>query len=273
MIFYKHYLGDYDGDTAHLSWLEDMAYTRLMRLYYRREQPIPGEIGQACRLIRANTKQEREAVESVLREFFTLESDGWHNKRCDAEIAASGKKAEANRNNGGKGGRPRKNKTETEPTENPLGYSSVPKETHSEPTQNLSQTSDVRCQNSESETDTALTRGARLPDRFEEVRMAYPKRAGDQRWKQAEQTYRRRLKSGQSHEQILAAVRRYAAFVRAKGDEGAEHVKQAATFLNADENLEHLWQPPPTRGQLRQNRNISAAQTWLEQQEANDASH
>lgn len=89
MNFYKHHIGDYDADTSHLSWVEDMAYTRLMRLYYRREQPIPGEIGQACRLVRAHSKQEQMAVENVLREFFTLESDGWHNKRCDEEILLS----------------------------------------------------------------------------------------------------------------------------------------------------------------------------------------
>jgi hypothetical protein len=62
--FYKHHIGDYDADTSHLSWLEDMAYTRLMRLYYRREQPIPAEVAQACRLVRATSKQERDAVEA-----------------------------------------------------------------------------------------------------------------------------------------------------------------------------------------------------------------
>lgn len=89
MNFYKHHIGDYDADTAHLSWLEDAAYRRLMCLYYRREQPIPADIGQACRLVRAVSKQEREAVESVLREFFVLTDDGWRNKRCEEDLAAA----------------------------------------------------------------------------------------------------------------------------------------------------------------------------------------
>jgi uncharacterized protein YdaU (DUF1376 family) len=147
--FYKHHIGDYDADTSHLSWLEDMAYTRLMRLYYRRELPIPGEIHQACRLVRANSKQEKDAVESVLREFFNLEPDGWHNKRCDEEIAAAGKKAEANRTNGQGGGRPKKSETEKEPKNNPLGFDSVSCGTHYEPTKNLPQTPDSRLQNSD----------------------------------------------------------------------------------------------------------------------------
>lgn len=144
MNFYKHHIGDYDADTSHLSWAEDMAYTRLMRLYYRREQPIPAEIHQACRLVRANSKQEKDAVESVLREFFSLESDGWHNKRCDEEIEAAGKKGDANRSNGVKGGRPRKLETQVEPKNNPLGFDSVSDLTQDEPTENLLQTPDSR---------------------------------------------------------------------------------------------------------------------------------
>lgn len=137
MNFYKHHIGDYDADTAHLSWLEDAAYRRLMCLYYRREQPIPADIGQACRLVRATAKAEREAVESVLNEFFTLCAGGWVNRRCEGEIDAAQAKANANRDNGKRGGRPRKAETE----DKPIGLS-VGSESH--PTQNLLQTPDTR---------------------------------------------------------------------------------------------------------------------------------
>lgn len=86
MNYYEHHIGDYDADTSHLSWAEDMAYTRLMRLYYRKEAPIPADITQACRLVRAQSKEERKAVEVVLSEFFELRDDGWHQARCDSEI-------------------------------------------------------------------------------------------------------------------------------------------------------------------------------------------
>lgn len=126
MNYFKHHIGDYDADTAHLTWLEDMAYTRLMRLYYRREQPVPKDLNQACRLVRATTKPERDAVALVLEEFFSLADDGWHNKRCDEEIEASKAKADANRDNGKKGGRPPKKETHEKPTGFPLGSDSVP---------------------------------------------------------------------------------------------------------------------------------------------------
>jgi uncharacterized protein YdaU (DUF1376 family) len=93
--FYKHHLGDYDGATAHLSWDEDMAYTRLLRAYYRREKPI-GE-GEAYRLCRASSRAQRTAVDSVLSEFFTKAEDGWHNKRADEEVTAYQSQADTNR--------------------------------------------------------------------------------------------------------------------------------------------------------------------------------
>lgn len=113
MNYYRHHLGDYDAATAHLSVIEDGAYSRLIRLYYRTEKPLPADIPQVCRLVRAQSKAEREAVDAMLREFFDLRQDGWHQKRCDEELVAYQAKAEKNRENGKGGGRPKKKETET----------------------------------------------------------------------------------------------------------------------------------------------------------------
>ena len=137
MNYYKHHIGDYDSATSHLTWIEDAAYRRLLCLYYRKEQPIPADIGAACRLIRATTKQERDAVDGVLREFFCEGVDGWTHARCDGEIEAAALKASANRANGKNGGRPRKSGLIDETQPKPTGFligSGV------EPTNNLSHT-------------------------------------------------------------------------------------------------------------------------------------
>lgn len=97
MNFYKHHIGDYSAATAHLSFVEDAAYSRLLRIYYRDEKPLPLELKAVQRLAGARSKDEREAVETVLEEFFTREEDGWHNKRADAEIARANAQAETNR--------------------------------------------------------------------------------------------------------------------------------------------------------------------------------
>jgi uncharacterized protein YdaU (DUF1376 family) len=88
MNYYEHHIGDYDANTAHLSWAEDMAYTRLIRWYYRKERPIPADLSEACRQIRAVSREQKLAVESVLKEFFELRETGWHKDRCDELLAA-----------------------------------------------------------------------------------------------------------------------------------------------------------------------------------------
>lgn len=114
MNFYPHHIGDYMTATVHLSWLEDCAYRRLLDVYYSREESLP-DVAQACRLVRATSKDERKAVETVLHEFFTLTDGHWAHPRCDAEIVKAQQAAERARLNGGRGGRPPKAK----PTDNP----------------------------------------------------------------------------------------------------------------------------------------------------------
>lgn len=88
MNYAEWHLGDYAEATAHLSLIEDGAYSRMLRKYYATEQPLPGEKREIYRLISARSKDEREAVDAVLADFFTLEPDGkYHQARADAEIA------------------------------------------------------------------------------------------------------------------------------------------------------------------------------------------
>jgi len=87
MNYYEHHLGDYAQATAHLTFLEDAAYLRMIRKYYAEESPLPGDVSAIQRLIGCRTREERKAVDVVLAEFFFLEDGHWHNKRCDQEIA------------------------------------------------------------------------------------------------------------------------------------------------------------------------------------------
>lgn len=84
--YYEHHIGDYAAATSHLTLVEDAIYSRLLRRYYLQESPLPIDVEKAARLAGARSPEEVSAAESVLREFFTLEADGWHNKRADEEI-------------------------------------------------------------------------------------------------------------------------------------------------------------------------------------------
>lgn len=86
MNYYEHHIGDYAKDAGYLSMIEDGAFRRLLDAYYTREAPLPASAKDCCKLARASSKTERDAVVYVLGEFFDLREDGYHQKRCDEEI-------------------------------------------------------------------------------------------------------------------------------------------------------------------------------------------
>jgi uncharacterized protein YdaU (DUF1376 family) len=86
MNYYPFHLGDYASHTAHLDPMEDLAYRRMLDLYYMREGPLPTDWRDIARLIRL--KEFGEAIEAVLAEFFALTDSGWVHDRCDRELAA-----------------------------------------------------------------------------------------------------------------------------------------------------------------------------------------
>ena len=87
MTYYEHHLGDCMRDTAHLYILEYGVYRRLIEANYIKEAPLPAAFKDCWRLVRAQSKQERDAVQSVLEEFFKLTEEGWFHKRCHEEIS------------------------------------------------------------------------------------------------------------------------------------------------------------------------------------------
>ena len=105
MNFYPHHIGDYAQGTRHLTMLEHGAYRLLLDLYYSREAPLPADVATVQRLACARTREERQAVESVLREFFAETPEGWRKGRCDREIEAGRRRQDSARENGKKGGR------------------------------------------------------------------------------------------------------------------------------------------------------------------------
>lgn len=115
MNFFPFHPGDYMLRTAHLDPLEDLAYRRLIDLYYVNEQPIQGDAEVIARVIRMRSNSAEVAV--VLNEFFSLTDDGWRHGHCDEVISQYHAKAKQAVENGKRGGRPRK--SEPEPEDNP----------------------------------------------------------------------------------------------------------------------------------------------------------
>ena len=82
MNWYPRYYGDYGRDTAHLTLTEHGAYAVLLDHYYATRRQLPENPDYAYRVCRAFAEHEREAVDSVLEQFFAVNGDGTrHNKR------------------------------------------------------------------------------------------------------------------------------------------------------------------------------------------------
>ncbi|MFI7783490.1 replication protein [Citrobacter amalonaticus] len=88
---------------------------------------------------------------------------------------------------------------------------------------------------------------------FETAWQAYPKRAGGNSKSAASKAWKARLKDGVKPEDMLAGVKRYAAYVKATGSVGTQFVKQAATFFGPDRHFEEPWQTPSAPGGGRRN--------------------
>jgi len=101
MHYYQFNIGDYKAATGHLSNEEDLAYRRLLDMYYDSEQKIPLDTQWVARRIRV----EASVVRDVLNDMFEKHEDGWFHARCKDVIAAYHAMAEKNRANGRLGGR------------------------------------------------------------------------------------------------------------------------------------------------------------------------
>ena len=66
MHYYQFNIGDYKAATAHLSNEEDLAYRRLLDMYYDSEQKIPVDTQWVARRIRV----EAAVVRDVLNDMF-----------------------------------------------------------------------------------------------------------------------------------------------------------------------------------------------------------
>jgi uncharacterized protein YdaU (DUF1376 family) len=104
MHFYRFNIKDYAVNTTHLTNEEDLAYRRLLDLYYTDEQPIPNNNQLVSRRIRIAA----EVVNVVLNEFFVLTENGWICGRVEEEIEGYRNLCRKRKEVGASGGRPPK---------------------------------------------------------------------------------------------------------------------------------------------------------------------
>lgn len=103
----------------------------------------------------------------------------------------------------------------------------------------------TRLYRTEVNTDICVKNPASMdPEGFAECWTAYPKREGGNSRADALKAYRSRLKTGAASADLLAGVKRYAAYCVSKGIVGTAYVKQAASFFGPGEHWQELWEIP-----------------------------
>lgn len=70
MIFYKHYIGDYQRDTGHLPLIEQGAYRVMLDQFYGTSRPLPADRAALYRLLRAGSAVERKAIDNIVTQFW-----------------------------------------------------------------------------------------------------------------------------------------------------------------------------------------------------------
>jgi len=115
MHYYQHHIGDFIKATARLNDSQSMAYLRLIWKYYDDERPLPNEMDVLAFQVGATEAD----VNLILRSYFKLEDDGWHQSRCDSEISEYHAKSEQASKAGKASAEARMNKRLT-PVEHPL---------------------------------------------------------------------------------------------------------------------------------------------------------
>ena len=90
MNYYAFHIGDYKAHTPHLSLIEDLAYRRMLDLYYLTESPLP-DVKKIARAI--CMRENIEDIQTVLDEFFIDTEEGFIHERCEREIKAMNDKS------------------------------------------------------------------------------------------------------------------------------------------------------------------------------------
>ncbi|AVX04212.1 hypothetical protein MXMO3_01686 [Maritalea myrionectae] len=104
--YFPMYPSDFEAKTSHLTLAEDGAYNRLLRICWMTPGcTIPDDEAWIMRRVRALTDEDKEAVRTILAEFFTVENGRYSNAKLMQIWRESNKAHEKRKNAGAKGGK------------------------------------------------------------------------------------------------------------------------------------------------------------------------
>lgn len=231
--YFRMYPTDYEAKTAHLSMIEDGAYNRLLRLCW--SQPdcsLPDDEEWIMRRMRARTDEEREAVRTVLTEYFSRENQRVFNKRLTEEYGHASERHKVASENGKKGGRPANTLKNNETAESYRLAKEKQVGKLKKANQNHNQNYNIP---------------PISPKGFDEFWQVYPRKVAKPA---AVKAYAKAVDANGA-DTIIAGAKRYAAAMDGKD---AQYVAHPASWLNAErwaDDLGPAKKPEPKYGDMR----------------------
>lgn len=86
-VWMPFYVGDYVGDTLHLTRDQHGAYLLLILAYWQKGGPLQDDDEQLAAIAKASLSQW-QTLRKVMAKFFQIRRGFWHHKRIEAELAA-----------------------------------------------------------------------------------------------------------------------------------------------------------------------------------------
>ena len=217
MNYYQFHISDWALHTSHLTLEEEGVYRRLLDYYYDTELPIPEETQSVIRRLRLGSYSV--IVGLILEEFFVLKDGFWHNLRADFEISEYHKKVERAKENGKKGGRPKKNNQQNQQ----VGKSENPEKTESVSVANPEKSESKANQEPLTINHNPVNNNNDHHDDFDEFWDRYPKKVG----KKAARTSWKRLNKESKEIALGDCEARYAGTEK-------QFIPNPSTYLNGE---------------------------------------
>ena len=120
MHYYKREIKAYLAATARLSFRQHGIYCLLIDACYDRER-CPATLDEACDWLWISCEEERQDLSFLLDRFFDKDEEGYTHNRIMTDVEAYHAKAEVNKANGAKGGRPKKTQAVKKETQKDAG--------------------------------------------------------------------------------------------------------------------------------------------------------
>lgn len=226
--YMRFFVGDYLGDTRHLSTLEHGAYLLLIMAYWQRGKPLPNRDAELARIAGVSRPQWVK-MRPTIEEFFDVSGGEFLHHRIEQEIHHSLDKSLKSKRAGEASVKRRRNKRLTKPDaidqNHNLSDASHPTDIPPTPQGGERDLFDGE------PPDGGNATGEKYPAAFEQFWSAYPNKTGKRKAAAAYVAAAKRIGGAGVHDFLLASVAAQIAVWRAKGIEG-RFIPHPTTWLN-----------------------------------------